>query len=113
MNRHLDRIRPRAPTAPHGELLPDAGDQPALDNNPDVQGPLPTEFNQQLLAQDDDALDIFECRITLDGTAQQHSYLFAGALFVLSILLFSQASTATALMPVGIARAPRASTRMF
>lgn len=37
-----------APTAPPGELLPDAGDIPALDNNADVQGQPPTEFNQQL-----------------------------------------------------------------
>lgn len=33
---------------PPGEMLPDAGDIPALDNNPDVLGQPPTEFNQQL-----------------------------------------------------------------
>jgi len=35
-------------TSPPGEVLPDAGDQPALDDNRDVQGQPPTEFNQQL-----------------------------------------------------------------
>lgn len=39
----------------------------------------------------------------LSGTVQQRPWLFAGALFVLSILLFSQASTVTALMPMGVA----------
>ncbi|MGH7244012.1 MAG: anaerobic C4-dicarboxylate transporter family protein [Phycisphaerales bacterium] len=39
----------------------------------------------------------------LSGTVQTKPWLFAGALFVLSILLFSQASTVTALMPVGVA----------
>jgi len=47
---------------------------------------------------------------TLSGTVQQHPYLFAGALFALSILLFSQASTVTALMPVGVALGVSAST---
>ncbi|MBS0192542.1 MAG: hypothetical protein U0573_07860 [Phycisphaerales bacterium] len=38
-----------APTmAPDGERLPDAGDKPVLDNNPDVQGQPPTEFSQQI-----------------------------------------------------------------
>ncbi|MFO0860499.1 MAG: anaerobic C4-dicarboxylate transporter [Phycisphaerales bacterium] len=40
---------------------------------------------------------------TLSGTVQEHPWMFAGALFALSILLFSQASTVTALMPVGVA----------
>ena len=35
------------------ELLPDAGDLPALDNNPDVQGQPPTEFNQQLRIEEE------------------------------------------------------------
>lgn len=47
---------------------------------------------------------------TLSGTVQQHPYLFAGALFALSILLFSQASTVTALMPVGVALGVSASS---
>src|SRR5262249_37334327 len=40
---------------------------------------------------------------SLSGTVQDHPWMFAGALFALSILLFSQASTVTALMPVGVA----------
>lgn len=47
---------------------------------------------------------------TLSGTVQEKPWLFAGALFVLSILLFSQASTVTALMPVGVALGVSAGT---
>ncbi|MGH7244010.1 MAG: carbohydrate porin [Phycisphaerales bacterium] len=36
-----------ASPAPPGEMLPNAGDKPALDNNPDVQGQPPTEYNQE------------------------------------------------------------------
>lgn len=46
----------------------------------------------------------------LSDTVQQHPSLFAGALFALSILLFSQASTVTALMPVGVALGVSASS---
>ncbi|MBS0192544.1 MAG: anaerobic C4-dicarboxylate transporter family protein [Phycisphaerales bacterium] len=47
---------------------------------------------------------------TLSGTVQQQPWLFAGALFALSILLFSQASTVTSLMPVGVALGVSAGT---
>ncbi len=47
---------------------------------------------------------------TLSGTVQERPWLFAGALFALSILLFSQASTVTSLMPVGVALGVSASS---
>jgi anaerobic C4-dicarboxylate transporter-like protein len=39
----------------------------------------------------------------LSGTAQSHPWVFSFALFGLSVVLFSQASTVSTLMPVGIA----------
>lgn len=48
-----------APSNPPGEMLPDAGDKPALDNNPDVLGQPPTEFNQQLRVDQTDRKNWF------------------------------------------------------
>lgn len=43
-----------------------------------------------------------DIRVTLDNVVEAYPWLFAVALFILSMLLYSQASTARALMPLGL-----------